>query len=176
MVGAGVGGLTTAYLLAAEGQAVVVLDDGAISGGETSRTTAHLVTVLDDRYFELDRMHGEKGVRLAAESHSAIACDFERLDGYLFLPPGESTDVIEKELKAALRAGLAGVERVDRAPCRASDTGACLRFPRQAQFHPLKYMNALAEAIERNGGRIFNNTHAEEFKSGTRGPQDGPSR
>src|SRR5690242_19597257 len=98
VVGAGIAGLTTAYLLADEGRSVIVLDDGTIAGGETSRTTAHLVNALDDRYFEIERLHGEKGGRLAAESHTAaidriaaivarekIACDFERLDGYLFV-------------------------------------------------------------------------------------------
>ena len=59
VVGAGIAGLTTAYLLAEEGHAIVVLDDGPIAGGETSRTTAHLVNALDDRYFELESMHGE---------------------------------------------------------------------------------------------------------------------
>ena len=182
VVGAGIAGLTTAYLLAEEGRSVVVLDDGPIAGGETSRTTAHLVNALDDRYFELESMHGEKGARLAAESHTAaidrieaivakekIDCDFERLDGYLFVPPGESTDVLDKELEAAHRAGLTDVERVERAPLESFDTGPCLRFPRQAQFHPLKYLDALAQAIEKKGGRIFNKTHAEEFKDGAPG-------
>src|SRR4026209_2427824 len=94
IVGAGIAGMTTAYLLASEGKAVVVLDDGAIGGGMTSRTTAPLVNVLDDRSFKLERLHGEEGARLAAESHSAaidliqkivtkegIDCDFTRLDG-----------------------------------------------------------------------------------------------
>ena len=182
VVGAGIAGLTTAYLLTEEGQAVVVLDDGPIAGGETSRTTAHLVTALDAGYGELERLHGEKGARLAAESHAAaidrieaivakqhIACDFERLDGYLFVPPGESTDVLDKELEAAHRIGLTDVERVSRVPLERFDTGPCLRFPRQAQFHPLKYLNALAQAIEKKGGRIFNQTHAEEFKDGAQG-------
>src|SRR5678809_1624598 len=71
VVGAGISGLTTAYLLAEEGRAVVVLDDGPIAGGETSRTTAHLVNVLDDRYFQLEKLHGHKGSQLAAESHTA---------------------------------------------------------------------------------------------------------
>ena len=60
VVGAGIAGLSTAYLLAREGTAVVVLDDGAIGGGETGRTTAHLASALDDRYFELERLHGEQ--------------------------------------------------------------------------------------------------------------------
>src|SRR2546429_2709730 len=71
VIGAGIAGMTTAYLLAREGKSVVVLDDGPIGGGMTARTTAHLVTALDDRYFELERLHGEDGARLAARSHAA---------------------------------------------------------------------------------------------------------
>ena len=182
VVGAGIAGLTTAYLLANEGRSVVVLDVGPIAGGETTRTTAHLVNALDDRYFELETMHGEKGARLAAESHTAaidrieaivakenIACDFERLDGYLFVPPGDSTEVLDKELEATHRAGLVNVERSGRAPLDGFDTGPCLRFPRQAQFHPLKYLDALSQAIEEKGGLIFNKTYVEEFKDGPPG-------
>src|SRR5436190_10026840 len=69
IVGAGIAGMTTAYLLARAGKSVVVLDDGPIGGGMTGRTTAHLVIALDDRYFELEHLHGEKGARLAAESY-----------------------------------------------------------------------------------------------------------
>jgi glycine/D-amino acid oxidase-like deaminating enzyme/nitrite reductase/ring-hydroxylating ferredoxin subunit len=182
VVGAGIAGLTTAYLLVDEGRSVVVLDDGPIAGGETSRTTAHLVNALDDRYFELERLHGEKGARLAAESHTAainrietiiakenIDGDFERLDGYLFVPPGDSIDVIEKELDAAHRAGLRAVTRVGRAPLDGFETGPCLRFPHQAQLHPLKYLKGLAQAIEKKGGRLFTMTHAEAFKDGAPG-------
>ncbi len=52
IVGAGISGMTTAYLLVREGRSVVVLDDGPIGGGETGRTTAHLSNALDDRYFK----------------------------------------------------------------------------------------------------------------------------
>jgi glycine/D-amino acid oxidase-like deaminating enzyme len=79
VVGAGIAGLTTAYLLANEGRSVVVLDDGPIAGGETSRTTAHLVNALDDRYFEIEDMHGEKGARFAAESHTAAIDRIEEI-------------------------------------------------------------------------------------------------
>src|SRR4051812_27480481 len=71
VVGSGIAVLTTAYILVQEGLSVVVLDHGAIGGGETSRTTAHLVTALDDRYFTIEKLHGEKGARFAAESHTA---------------------------------------------------------------------------------------------------------
>src|SRR2546422_11640997 len=69
VVGAGIAGMTTAYLLARAGKSVVVLDDGPIGGGMTGRTTAHLVTALDDPYFELEHLHGEKGSEIAADSH-----------------------------------------------------------------------------------------------------------
>jgi glycine/D-amino acid oxidase-like deaminating enzyme len=177
VVGAGIAGLTTAYLLAGEGRSVVVLDDGQIAGGETSRTTAHLANALDNRYFDIESMHGAAGAQLSAASHTAaidrieaivgkekIDCGFERLDGFLFVPPSDSTEVLDRELAAAHRAGLTSVEFVERAPLKGFDSGACLRFPEQAQFHPLKYLSALAQAIEKKGGRIFNSTHAEAFK------------
>lgn len=179
IVGAGIAGLTTAYLLGRAGKSVIVLDDGPIVSGETERTTAHLVTALDDRYFELERLHGEKGARLAAESHAAaidqieriaveesIDCDFERLDGFLFAPPGEFGETLEQELAAAQRAGLTDIEIVARAPLGSFDTGQALRFPRQAQFHPLKYLAALAQAIIRDGGRIYTQTHATKIEGG----------
>ena len=70
IVGAGIAGMSTAYLLAREGKAVVVLDDGPIGGGVTARTTAHLTNALDDRYFEIERLHGKEGAQLAAASHT----------------------------------------------------------------------------------------------------------
>jgi glycine/D-amino acid oxidase-like deaminating enzyme/nitrite reductase/ring-hydroxylating ferredoxin subunit len=179
IVGAGIAGMTIAYLLTREGKSVVVLDDGPIGGGMTGRTTAHLVTALDDRYFELERLHGEDGARLAAESHAAainaveaiveqeaIDCEFERLDGYLFVPPRESQQVLDAELAAVHRAGLTDIEKVERVPWDSYDTGPALRFPRQAQFHPLKYLAGLARAIKENGGRIYTGTHAKEIEGG----------
>ncbi|MDX6614587.1 MAG: hypothetical protein QOD75_3773, partial [Blastocatellia bacterium] len=179
IVGAGIAGMTTAYLLAQEGKSVIVLDDGPIGGGMTARTTAHLVTALDDRYFELERLHGEEGARLAAQSHATaidrieeivkrekIDCDFERLDGYLFVPPREAKEILERELEAIHKAGLLEVEFVARAPLTSYDTGRALRFPRQAQFHPLKYLAGLAQAIERDGGKIYCETHASKIEGG----------
>src|ERR1051325_2894954 len=71
IVGAGIAGLSTAYLLALEGRTVVVLDDGLIGGGMTGRTTAHLTNAYDDRYVEIERLHGAEAARLTAESHTA---------------------------------------------------------------------------------------------------------
>ena len=167
IVGAGIAGLSVAYGLVREGKSVVVVHDaGRIGGGMTERTTAHLSNAMDDGYSEIERLHGAEGARLAAQSHSAaidlietvvakegIECDFERLDGYLFVPPGESTTILENELQAAHRAGLTDVELLNRTPVESLAVELCVRFPRQAQFHPLKYLAGLARAIDRRGGR-----------------------
>ena len=179
IVGAGISGLTTAYVLARAGKRVAVLDDGPVAGGMTQMTTAHITNQLDDRYFELEKLHGREGARLAADSHTAaidrietivrqesIDCDFARVDGYLFLAEGDTRETLEHELEAAHRAGLRAVELLERAPFRSFDTGPCLRFPAQAQFHPLKYLSALAEAIHREGSRIFTDTHADQIEGG----------
>src|SRR5688572_29044394 len=79
IIGAGISGLTTAYLLAGERQRVVVLDEGPIARGETSRTTAHLSCEIDDYYFEIERIFGADGARLAYESHSSAIDTIERI-------------------------------------------------------------------------------------------------
>jgi glycine/D-amino acid oxidase-like deaminating enzyme/nitrite reductase/ring-hydroxylating ferredoxin subunit len=179
IVGAGIAGLSAAYLLARDGRKVIVLDDGAIGSGETGHTTAHLSNALDDRYFELERLHGSRGTQIAAESHTAaidrieaiireeaIECAFERVAGYLFVPPDQSADVLNSELEATHRVGLGDVRLKQRAPIDSFDTGPCLEFPNQAQFHPLDYLAGLARGIERRGGQIFLGTHVDIIEGG----------
>ncbi|MEO8362466.1 MAG: FAD-dependent oxidoreductase [Vicinamibacteria bacterium] len=179
IVGGGIAGLTTAYLLLRAGKSVVVIEDGDLAGGATCATTAHLSNAIDARYQTIERLHGRDGSRLTAESHTAaiseieaivkrekIDCDFQRVDGFLFLPPDQKADLLDRELEAAHRAGLVDVERVERAPIDGFNTGPSLRFPRQAQFHPLKYLAGVAKAIEGRGGQIFTNTHAESIEGG----------
>jgi glycine/D-amino acid oxidase-like deaminating enzyme/nitrite reductase/ring-hydroxylating ferredoxin subunit len=176
VVGAGISGLSVAYALACDGVAVTVLDDGPVGGGETSRTTAHLSNALDDRYHELERLFGEAGARLAAQSHRAaiesiesiamqhaIACDFRRVDGYLFAPPAQQAE-LERELAAAQRAGL-DVAMVDRAPL-PFDTGRCVRFANQAEFHPVAYLRGLAAAVVAAGGRIHTGVRVDAIEGG----------
>src|SRR5262245_60839276 len=71
IVGAGIAGLSTAYMLTRAGKTVVVLDDGDIGHGMTGVTSAHLSCVLDDRYSEIERIHGNQVARIAARSHQA---------------------------------------------------------------------------------------------------------
>ena len=172
IIGAGMAGLCTAYHLVREGLRVIVLDDGPVGGGETGRTTAHLVNALDDRYYNLAAHFGEEGARLAAQSHTLaidaieevardVPCELMRLDGYLF---GDE-DVLDKELVACRRAGL-DVELVERVPWLSFDSGLALRFPRQAQMHPLLFLDGLLHHVERGGGRVFTGSHADIIEGG----------
>ena len=178
VIGAGIAGLSTAYELLLEGKSVVVLDDGKIAGGETCRTTAHLSNVIDDDLAVIAKLHGEKGLKLAVQSHLSaidrieeiareenIECDFMRLDGFLFAASEEDSQYIDDELEAAQSVGMQ-VERLARAPIENFQTGPCLRFENQGQFHVLKYLAGLAEAITSRGGLIFSGTHVTEMKSG----------
>src|SRR5918997_4489445 len=140
IVGAGISGMTTAYLLAREGKSVVVLDDGPVGAGQTERTTAHLASAIDDRFIEIEKHHGQEGSRLAHQSHAAaidaierisrderIDCDFRRLDGFLFSVPGDPPDLLDKELAAAHRAGFKDAAKHERIRLCGYETGPCLR-------------------------------------------------
>jgi glycine/D-amino acid oxidase-like deaminating enzyme/nitrite reductase/ring-hydroxylating ferredoxin subunit len=180
VVGAGIAGLTTAYLLQKAGKSVVVLDAWDLAAGETCRTTAHLTTVLDDRFFNLESIFGEDKARIAVESHmtavnrieaiiseEAIDCDFERLDGYLIALNGEQKKDFDKEAEASMRVGFTDREILSGIPISGINIShPAMRFPRQACFHILKYMLGLAEAFQKNGGQIFTRAHVKEVKGG----------
>ncbi len=178
IIGGGLSGVTAAYLLQREGLSVVVLEDGLLGSGETGRTTAHLSNAIDDRYTEIERLHGPEGAKLAADSHTAAIdrieravddegadCDFRRVDGYLILSPDQSADVLQQELAAAHRAGLTRVTH-QQTPLLSGVTRPCLRFPDQGQFHPLKYLAALAKAVATKGGRVYTQTHVTALHEG----------
>jgi glycine/D-amino acid oxidase-like deaminating enzyme/nitrite reductase/ring-hydroxylating ferredoxin subunit len=171
VVGSGIAGLSVAYELSSAGMSVVVLDRGALAGGMTSRTSAHLTSTLDDLYQELIRMRGLKQARAYFRSRTAaidriehiqqrerIDCDLERVDGYLF--PAKSADIatLEAEIEACRQIGFRGVTWVDDTPIPRAGAGRALRFPDQARFHPRKYVAGLIDCIRRNGGRLFADT------------------
>lgn len=180
IVGAGIVGLTCAYTLAKQGKSVIILDQDIHAGGQTPRTTGHLTWVLDDRFYNLEKFFGEEGTRRAIESHSqainyiekivreeSIDCDFERVGGYLFVPPGESNDILDTEALAVEKTGMK-IDKLDKTPFSASfNAGPCLHFPNQAQFHVLKYLQGLINAILKYGGKIYTNTHVDHCKDGT---------
>ncbi len=174
VVGGGVAGLNVAYALAREGRQVVILERENLGSGETGRTTAHLVTALDRGYATLCDVLGVERARLAAESHGraidfyaatcareAIACDFRRLDGYLFQGDGEP-ERFASERAAMAEVGLPGIALVAPPGWEGTDKGPCLRIPNQGQLQPLQYVAGLAAAITRLEGRIYEDTVVTE--------------
>lgn len=166
VVGAGIAGITSAYLLALEGKAVLLLDDSGAISGESRRTSAHLASALDDRFYVLERTLGQEASRLAYEIHASaidfieatcareqISCDFHRLDAYLFLGPDDSPATLDKEFDAARRTGIE-VERLESIHLTGFHTGPCLRFGKQARFQPLQYLVGLLRRCEAMGVRF----------------------
>ena len=176
IVGAGIVGLTCAYTLAKQGKSVIVIDKGAIAGGQTARTTAHLSWILEPRYYELESLFGEEDAKKVAQSHAAaidyiekitndehIECDFERLNGFLFTPLDDSKGELDKELAAIQKTGREA-KWIKKAPWTAFETGPCIQVPNQAKFHILKYLAGLTKAILKYGGKIYTNAQADIFE------------
>jgi choline dehydrogenase-like flavoprotein len=97
IVGSRIAGLSAAYELSQAGQKVIVVDLGAVAGGMTSRTTAHLAPICDNGLSTLVSLRGLETAKLFQQSQAAavdrikaivdrhgIHCDFRRLDGYPF--------------------------------------------------------------------------------------------
>ncbi|PRY04278.1 glycine/D-amino acid oxidase-like deaminating enzyme [Pontibacter ummariensis] len=179
VVGAGIAGLTVAYLLAKEGKHVIVLESKSIGGGESSRTAAHLSTALDARYTNLINTFGEDGTRLICQSHTRaidkvseiakeekIDCDFTRVDGYLFASTRQDEEKLLKELEAIQQFGWMDVVLRKECPAGSLTALPCLHFPNQARLHPMKYLAGLAKAFIDKGGEVYTDTHVVDFKSG----------
>ncbi len=173
VVGAGISGLTTAYLLAKEGRDVIVLDEGRIGAGQTERTSAHLASIIDDRFAMLERRHNAETARLACESHAAaidrieqivkaehIDCDFARVEAYLFAGPDGNEKIVDEEFDPARRAG-ARATKVSAVP-ELTNAGRAIRFANQGVFHAGKYIVGLANAATRAGVRIFTGRRVQD--------------
>lgn len=179
VVGGGIAGLTTAYLLSKAGKTVCVLEGNRIGHGQTGQTTAHFTTALDDRYFTIESLFGKKNAILAAESHLAavqkaeeiinreqIKCEMEKLSGFLFRSPQDNPDIVFRENDAIHDHGVLKAHLVPRAPIESFDTGVCIEFPNQMSLHPLKYLRGLAQATALHGGKIFELSRASEVHEG----------
>jgi glycine/D-amino acid oxidase-like deaminating enzyme/nitrite reductase/ring-hydroxylating ferredoxin subunit len=177
VIGGGIVGLTTAYLVASAGQSVAVIERDRCATIDTGHTTAHLTMVTDTRLSELSRTFGrthaqavwDAGLAAIAEIDTIvrehqIACDFEWVSGYLHAPGGRADSAQRKSLQdeARLAADLGfDVEAVGDVPFIG---GPGVHVDNQARFHPRKYLAGVAAAIRESGGQIFEETAAEEFR------------
>ncbi|MEQ4300086.1 FAD-dependent oxidoreductase [Plantactinospora sp. B6F1] len=176
VIGGGIAGLSTAWELARTGASVALLEADRIAAGVTGYTTAkltaqhglvyaHLRSKLDE---QAARWYGES--QLDAIEHVAatvaelgIDCDLERLPAYTYLPK-EKRDQIEAEVQAARLAGLpASLVTESGLPY---PIGAAVRVEQQAQFHPRRYLLALAADLVGRGGRIFERTRVVDLTEG----------
>ncbi|HEY0706867.1 MAG TPA: FAD-dependent oxidoreductase [Polyangia bacterium] len=180
VVGAGITGLTTALMLKRRGHTVAVIEAASVGAGETARSTAHLTSVLDGRLSALIKRFGREDAARAVQAHGAaidwiektvhevgIDCGFARVPGHLFCETGDSSgrDVVEKEAEAAAKLGLAVEPCVD-LPLPLS-VGTAVRFPRQAQLHPLAYLRGLTTAfVKGDGGTIYDGTRVVSVDDG----------
>ncbi|MGZ9097574.1 MAG: FAD-dependent oxidoreductase [Micavibrio sp.] len=179
VVGAGIAGLTTAYLLQKEGKDVAVIEAWELGAGETGRTTAHLSAVLDHRYYNLEKVFGTDAARLVVSSHRAaidrieriireedISCDFERLDGYLTALSPDQEDDLRAEIEVCQRVGFENLEISSRVSIPHIATGPAMKFSNQATFNAAKYSLGLARTFQVSGGQIFTGSRVVEINDG----------
>jgi glycine/D-amino acid oxidase-like deaminating enzyme/nitrite reductase/ring-hydroxylating ferredoxin subunit len=177
IVGGGITGLTAAILLQREGRTVAVVEAAQVAEAETGLSSAHLATHHDLYYDDTIHRFGESKARLVAESRKAaldrieslarehmIACDFERVPGYLYELDEACIDELLEEAEACMRVGI-GCEFVPDVPGYFETAGA-LRFRDQAQLHPRKYVLGLAHAFAREGGLIYEHTRVTGVEDG----------
>jgi glycine/D-amino acid oxidase-like deaminating enzyme/nitrite reductase/ring-hydroxylating ferredoxin subunit len=176
VVGGGITGLTAAYLLARAGKSVVLLERARCAEIDTGHTSAHLTMVTDYRLTELARRLGRTHAQamwdagLAAIDQidrivreHAIECDFEWVDGYLHAPMDGAADAAARDfVEEANLASEFGFDATFIADVPLVG-GPGVRFDNQARFHPRRYLAGVAAAVGEQGGKIFEDSAAEEF-------------
>jgi glycine/D-amino acid oxidase-like deaminating enzyme/nitrite reductase/ring-hydroxylating ferredoxin subunit len=168
IIGAGITGLTTALLLQQKGKTCLVIDGGTIGFGTTGGTTAHLNTFFDATYPEIESLFGKKEAELVAQAGKEafelirnftkslnIDCDLEEKEGYLFAQDHKQAEELQKILTASKRAGIS-VDVTTKLEVPIPFQSA-IAFEKQGQFHPIKYIQKLAETFQKEGGVICEN-------------------
>lgn len=168
VIGAGIVGITSAYLLKEAGMKVALIDRKEIARGVTGYTTAKVTSSHGLIYSKLISSFGEEGARVYGQANEAgkekiaelvdrlsIDCDLERTDNYVYTEEESSVSDIRDEVDAAKRVGLPASFTMDTElpfPVKGA-----LRFTNQAQFDPRKYLLPLAAQIDGEGSHVFEN-------------------
>ena len=167
VIGGGLAGVLIAYLLQSRGVKVVVLECRKVGGGVTKNTTAKITSQHSLIYKKLITYKGEQRAReyamanqLAIDKYKDIIkklqidCDYEVLPSYIYTLDNEQK--IRQEVDAALRLGLpASFTKETKLPFKVK---GAIRFDNQAQFHPLKFLDALASKL-----KIYENTRVTQI-------------
>lgn len=175
VIGAGITGLTAAYLLKTSGMRVALIEKHEVACAESGHTTAHLTSIIDTRYHQLAKDFGWDHVRLVHQSSVTaikkiaelcrrlnVDCDFKKVPAFLYAAkPGHVAD-LKKELSALETLG-AQARWTDSVPLPFKTFGG-IRIEDQATFHPTKYFDALAKAIHGDGSVIFEKTQVLQLK------------
>lgn len=179
VIGGGMAGLSTAWELTRAGREVAVLEADRIAAGVTGHTTAKISALHTVVYDRLRRTRGAGGALLYARSQMdaveraaaiveelGIECEWERVPAFTYVDDTARVGEIEAEADAAAAAGLpAEFVPGDRTGLPFPVAGA-VRVPDQAQFHPRKYLLALADDLTARGGRIFEGTRVTGLEEG----------
>ncbi|PYG86618.1 glycine/D-amino acid oxidase-like deaminating enzyme [Ruminiclostridium sufflavum DSM 19573] len=174
VIGGGITGITTAYLLQKEGFDVAIIDANRIAAAASGHTTAKITSLHNLIYAKLIKQIGSEGAQKYGQINEAaifaineiildnnIQCDFSRQPNYVFTQDKNYISKIEEEVNAACSIGLPASYKSD-LPLPIEIEGA-ICFDNQAQFHPRKYLLALAESFVKKGGQIFENTAAMDI-------------
>ncbi|HVM17806.1 MAG TPA: FAD-dependent oxidoreductase [Gaiellaceae bacterium] len=177
VVGAGITGVTAAHLLKQAGLRVALLETGAVGSGATGYTTAKLTVGHGVVYRDLVGKHGVEVARAYARSNQEaieqvaalvdthrIDCDFERASNYVYAESRGEAGQIEEEVGAARAAGVAA--ELTHETELPYPVAAAVRVDGQAQFHPWKYLAALAALVDGDGSRVYERTRAVHVRSG----------
>ena len=168
IIGGGMAGVLCAYFLHQAGVDYLLLEAEEIGSGVTQNTTAKLTSQHGLLYHKLTRSYGLDAARLYLEANQAaleqyrslcqeMDCDFQAQDAYVYSL--DRRDKLEKEVDA-LRALGFPAELAQDLPLPFPVAGA-VRFPHQAQFHPLKFLAAIAKDL-----KIFEHTKVRELGPG----------
>jgi glycine/D-amino acid oxidase-like deaminating enzyme/nitrite reductase/ring-hydroxylating ferredoxin subunit len=177
VIGAGITGITAAILLKEAGKTVAVIDSRRIVQGATGYTTAKVTAGHGASYAKIRRAFGEEGIRTYARANEAalewiarlveanrIDCDFERRTNYVYAESEDEVSQLRQEAEVERQAGLA-TRLVDETPLPFA-VPAALRLENQAQFHPRKYLLALAATIPGDGSQVFEQSRVHKVGHG----------
>jgi glycine/D-amino acid oxidase-like deaminating enzyme/nitrite reductase/ring-hydroxylating ferredoxin subunit len=177
VLGGGITGIATAYFLKQAGATVAVVEAGRVVESVTGNTTAKITSLHGLIYDQLVSDFGEEKARLYGEAQETakeriaslvgqlqIDCDFRRAAAYTYTLDEREREQVEREVEAAKRLGLpAAYTEETELPFAVR---AAVRFDNQAQFHPRKYLLALAEKIPGGGSHVFEATRAFDIEDG----------